>query len=153
MKYISRLIIFIGIIFMTGVVHGQEGAMASPKILQTYEGLAYHKTLDILITECLVKREKVETLGTIIGDIQYGIDRVDSEWFIYLYSPKHSGKTVDVEINLDMKKVRLVVVSRDLLSNERFLGYTLKVPVAQGQYRILRIQTEPFEPDYEGYFD
>lgn len=141
------------LIFMTGVIQGQEKAMASLERSQISNGSTYRETLEFLIAECLVKRKNMDAPGTVTGEIRYGFDRISSGWLIYLYSPERSEKMVNAEINLDMKKVHLVVKIRDLLNNEAFQGYLFKVSVAPGQCRVLRIQTESFEPDYSCYFD
>lgn len=153
MKSIFLQTICLGFVFMTNIVQGQEKASVSPAIFQTPNESTYRKTLEFLIAECLVKRTKTAFPGTVIGEIQYGFDRISSGWLIYLYSSGDSKRTVNVEINLDMKKVRLVVAVRDLLNNEAFRGYSFRIPVHTGQYRVLIIQTEPFEPDYEDYFE
>lgn len=154
MKRILLRTACVGLIFITGVVQGQERAASSPEKSQASNGPAYRKTLEFLIAERLVKRnKKTDAPGTVTGDIRYGFERIDSGWLIYLYSPERSERTVNAEINLDIRKVHLVVAIRNLLNNEPFQGYSFKIPVAPGQYRVLKVWTESFEPDYSDYFN
>ncbi len=153
MKKMMQPFACLGMLCLICWATGQE----TPPVPARHPGItpetACHNAMKFLIRESLVKRGAAEFPGTIAGELLHGCERIRSGWLLYLYVSESAVGETGVEIKLDMKKVRLVISTLELLTGERFPGYELKMTIPPGQFRILYVRTESFEPDYEQYFE
>ncbi len=152
MKFRFRHLCCLGLTLLNVAVWGQENRPVPGNRPQPAMTTNQQKVIEFLLTKILLQQDHNESPGNISGNLQHGYNRIDSGWLIYLHSPPEALQTVDAEIQLNMVTVRLVTCIQDLLDKEYFRGYNLKVPVAPGQFRILHVQTESFEPDLEKYY-
>lgn len=146
MKVFLQFLVLLGILALTSSAAAQEG------VLEKVPEASCQAALEFMLKECLINRGNTDFPGIIKGDVLYACERIRSGWLIYLCAPESAANDNKVEIKLDIKKVRFVISSMDLLTRKRLPKYDLQMALPAGQFQIIYVVTESFEPDYERYF-